>query len=120
VDNLVLTHGGGRIISSGNRDNIIKVWDLFEKRFLFEFNQDLTDHGVTSDWVSAIAITSDDQSLVSGSVDGSICIWDLEERILKHTILRAHDGKNENFDNLSLDHRSGYHSKYENLDLWLP
>ena len=99
VDNLILTHRGSRIISSGNRDNIIKIWDLFEKRLLFELNQDLTDHGVTSDWVSAIALTFDDKTLVSGSVDGSLCIWDLEERILKHTILRGHDGKKETFNN---------------------
>lgn len=97
MDNLVLTNRGNRILSSGNKDNSIKVWDLSEKRQIFDLNQDLMEHGVTSDWVSAITISSDDKILVSGSVDGSICIWDMEERVLKHTLIRAHDGNSGRF-----------------------
>ncbi|MHC5760025.1 protein kinase domain-containing protein [Nostoc sp.] len=59
-----------RILASGSDDKTIKIWNLNARL------QTATLQG-HSDWVYAIAISPDGQTLVSGSKDKTIKVWNL-------------------------------------------
>jgi WD40 repeat protein len=60
--------GPGGILASGSDDNHVKVWDVTTGQCL----QTLVGH---TNWVRAIAFSSDGQTLASGSEDHTIRLW---------------------------------------------
>lgn len=60
----------GRIIASGGRDNVIRLWDIQEERSRAVWS----GH---SNWVLSLSFSHDGTRLASGSQDGTIRIWDV-------------------------------------------
>jgi WD40 repeat protein len=77
VNNFVAINPDGQTLISGSLD--LKIWDLKSGAL----KTSLTGH---SNWVNSIVISSDGQSLISGSSDGTIKIWDLKTSSLKTTL----------------------------------
>ncbi|MEI7489390.1 MAG: WD40 repeat domain-containing protein, partial [Chryseobacterium sp.] len=82
VSTLVITPDGKQLIS-GSHDKTIKIWNLKG----LKDNQpskltlsDLNDSEGHKDWISCLAVTQDNKFLVSGSLDGTIKIWNLENK----------------------------------------
>ncbi|WP_414564908.1 MULTISPECIES: protein kinase domain-containing protein [unclassified Anabaena] len=61
---------GKTIFASGSDDTTIKLWHLEKKRKIRTFE----GH---SDWIYAVTISQDGQTLVSGSKDNTIKVWNL-------------------------------------------
>lgn len=61
---------GKTIFASGSDDTTIKLWHLEKKRKIRTFK----GH---SDWIYAVTISQDGQTLVSGSKDNTIKVWNL-------------------------------------------
>jgi WD40 repeat protein len=80
-------------IVSGSWDGNIAIWDIEEKKLLHRFENAYSYSGVSS--VAVMTGGEDNkknnkQYIVSGSRDGSIAIWDIEEKKLLHRFENAH------------------------------
>ncbi|KAH7906798.1 quinon protein alcohol dehydrogenase-like superfamily [Hygrophoropsis aurantiaca] len=71
VRQIALSHDGRRLASAG-WDGTVRVWDRNTRRQLGDplWAQDNTGF-VSTAW------SPDDQSIIAGTVDGSICLWDV-------------------------------------------
>ncbi|MEA5559477.1 WD40 repeat domain-containing protein, partial [Nodularia spumigena] len=92
VNAIALTPDGNTVIS-GSDDNTIKIWDMTKPKtgffgFIYErirsrLKFTLTGH---SSFISAIALTPDGKTVISGSRDKTIKIWDVETGAQKFTL----------------------------------
>ncbi|MDJ1176311.1 WD40 repeat domain-containing serine/threonine-protein kinase [Roseofilum capinflatum] len=73
-------------LASGSSDLTVKLWNLSSLH-----TTPLPQHTFqpSSDWVRAVAFSSDSQQLMAGSADGSLTIWDLQMLQIRQT-LREH------------------------------
>jgi len=67
----VAMHPAGRILASGGKDGVIRLWDFATGEELVA----LTDH---ADYVHDLAFTPDVTTLISGSGDGTARVWSSE------------------------------------------
>ena len=93
VNSVALTSDNKYIIS-GSSDSTIRIWKFLEatqEAVLQEHTNIVTSIVVTSDnkWVNSVAITSDNNYIVSGSKDNTIRIWKFSEK--RHeAVLQGH------------------------------
>ncbi len=88
-------------IVSGSEDRSVKVFDLKSKRELYHFkdihsgeNKTITMFLTkTLDGIRSVAITNNNQTIVSGSEDRSIKILDLLTKQEIHAFTDLHEGK---------------------------
>ncbi|MYF98393.1 WD40 repeat domain-containing protein, partial [Candidatus Poribacteria bacterium] len=80
----------GRIFASGSKDKTIRIWDVATGKH----KDTLRNQGMVGKQkqnentvaVSSVSFNPDSRLLASGSMDGSIKIWDLETGDTKHTL----------------------------------
>src|SRR5262249_15999886 len=84
---LALVGGGGRAIGGASARTLL-VWDLAlreEPRMVREPPTDRTDASV-----SAVSVTADGRSGITGGMDGTITIWDVERGAIMQTLPAHH------------------------------
>lgn len=69
----------GRMIASGSRDSIVRVWDTQSGQSLHALETD----GI---WVSAVAFSRDSQRIVSGDLGKRLKIWNTTSGLLIHNL----------------------------------
>jgi LPXTG-site transpeptidase (sortase) family protein len=68
----------GRLIASGGRDNLVRLWDAASGVNLAQ----MTGH---TNWVTRIAFSPDGTKLISGSNDSTVRLWDVANYALLQT-----------------------------------
>lgn len=81
-----IAFSGDGYLASGSSDLTVKLWNLSS---LSSTPSPQHTFQALSDWVRAVAFSSDCQQLIAGSADGSLIIWDLNPPQIRQT-LREH------------------------------
>jgi WD40 repeat protein len=74
-----IASGGNILASSGDRDKIMRVWDLQTQQQIFASE-------AQSDWIQRIVVTQDGKTVISQYYGNRLEIWDVETQRLLFTI----------------------------------
>ena len=66
------------IITSGFDDYTIGMWDIENRESIHRFKK---EH---SEWITSLAVTSDNKYIISGSYDQKIGIWNIADKKFIH------------------------------------
>lgn len=80
ISQLQVSKDGMLLISAAKGDNQIKLWDIYSEDDVFQI---LEGH---QDGVNTIALSNNEQFLVSGGEDKTVKIWDIKERKIIATL----------------------------------
>lgn len=74
-----IASGSNILVSSGDRDKILRVWDIQTQQQIFTSE-------AQSDWIERVVVTPDGKTIISQDNSENLKIWDVETQSLLFTI----------------------------------